>query len=858
MVIVRTKKLATALRIGLLTGVVIAPQAALAQTSSATADEQSAPENADDVIIVTARQRAERLQDVPATITAFTSKQIESANIERPQDFIALTPGVSQVQTVEVGDFQINIRGINSGRDTENSVALIIDGVLVTNPNALNQELDNVSQIEVLKGPQGALYGRNALAGAIIISTNPPTDTFEGKVEAGYGRYNLWNISARVSGPLSDRISAAISAYHKEDDGSFVNSFKGCDDCENNIRETGATARLRIEPSDKVEVDLKARYSKVHAGGVTFNASLALVDAANFLQIPEFWEDPNDHEFVYINRNDTDNRQESWNFSALTRVDLDFAELSLAGTYNKMDNAFISPGVSNAFGIYNANPVCQSEYDTAVNSVLDDPDSPYAVDAPFFYVPGNIGASFLPPYPPISCGGNQYQQRDQQDWSLETRLTSTGDGGLDWMVGAYYAHIKRHLVVAYSGDLAQGDLVFGFADDTARNPTDLYYDDFLYSDVYAAFANAAYDVADDLELAVALRYDIENRRVVNNVPKIAPQTPGFGAFGVPVCPAGPDGCTYYINPFYNVNPDLAAIPSRSRSFEQLQPKVTLNWEPNSDISIFASYGYGFRSGGFNSSGTAATLTQFFGNLALPDGTPNLNDLSDGFEKEVTKAAEVGFKATLFGGDLQLNGAAFRTIDQNRQDFSFFAGPFGSLRVVTNIDKAVLQGFEGDFKLDVIPELSLFGGFNYTDSEIKRYTTRPFTVGNKVPYVPEYTGNVGALLNLPITDRTDFTLRFDRSFVGKTWFSPVQDEVLNNFFTAFGFGRGDFSKQFREAYGTSNLTASIARDSWTVTAWATNLFDENNLAEIIPAPEFGGSFIHDSYGRTYGLKLRYDF
>ena len=404
----------------------------------------------------------------------------------------------------------------------------------------------------------------------------------------------------------------------------------------------------------------------------------------------------------------------------------------------------------------------------------------------------------------------------------------------------------------------QGDLQFGFADSTARNPTDLYYDDFLYSDVYAAFANAAYDVADGLELAMALRYDIEDRKVSNNVPKIAPQTPGFGSFGVPVCPNGPANCTYYINPFYNVNPTLDSIPSRSNSFDQLQPKITINWKPDSDLSVFASYGYGFRSGGFNSSGTAATLTQFFGSLALPDGTPNLNGLTDDFKKEVTKAAEIGFKASLFDGRLSLNGAAFHTIDKNRQDFSFFAGPFGSLRVVTNIDKVVLKGFEADFNWNIASQVKVFGGFNYTDSEIKRYTTRPYTVGNKAPYVPEYTGNIGAQVTVPLARNADLVLRTDRTFVGRTWFSPVQGEVVNNFFTAFGFGRGDFSRQSRDAYGTSNLSASIDGGSWRVTGWVTNLFDENYLAEIIPAPEFGGSFIHDSYGRTYGIKIGYEF
>ncbi|MDP9199584.1 MAG: Plug domain-containing protein, partial [Pseudomonadota bacterium] len=91
-------------------------------------------------VVVTARQRAERIEDVPVTVQAFTEAEITSAGIERPQDFIALTPGVAQVQTAEAGDLQVVIRGINTGRDAETNFALVVDGVLQTNPNALNQE----------------------------------------------------------------------------------------------------------------------------------------------------------------------------------------------------------------------------------------------------------------------------------------------------------------------------------------------------------------------------------------------------------------------------------------------------------------------------------------------------------------------------------------------------------------------------------------------------------------------------------------------------------------------------------------------------------------------------------------------
>ena len=106
-------------------------------------------------VVVTARQREENIQDVPVTITAFTATEIRSAGIARPEDFIALTPGVSVVHTAEAGDMQVSIRGINTGRDVEPNFALVVDGVLQTNPNALNQELGERHADRGAQGPAG-------------------------------------------------------------------------------------------------------------------------------------------------------------------------------------------------------------------------------------------------------------------------------------------------------------------------------------------------------------------------------------------------------------------------------------------------------------------------------------------------------------------------------------------------------------------------------------------------------------------------------------------------------------------------------------------------------------------------------
>ena len=152
-------------------------------------------------ITVTARQREESLQDVPGTITVLTADQIERSGIQRAADFINLTPGVTIVDTAEVGDTQVSIRGMNGARDAETSFGLIIDGIVMTNPAALNREYLGLSQIEVLKGPQGAIYGRNASAGAIIVSTEKPSDVASSVAKVSIGDDATYAITAKTEGP---------------------------------------------------------------------------------------------------------------------------------------------------------------------------------------------------------------------------------------------------------------------------------------------------------------------------------------------------------------------------------------------------------------------------------------------------------------------------------------------------------------------------------------------------------------------------------------------------------------------------------------------------------------------------------
>ena len=350
-----------------------APVAKAAEATT-SAGGAAAPGDTLEEIVITARQREEKITDVPVTVEAFTASDIKFAGIERPADFVALTPGLSQVQTAEVGDLQLNIRGINTGRDVETNFALVVDGVLQTNPNAFNQELANIQQIEVLKGPQGAIFGRNALAGAIIVTTRKPTDRVEANATVGYGNKNTQKANFYLSGPLTPGVDASIGAFYRKTNGFFENSYLGCNNCADYYKEYGVTPRVVFELGGG-SIDVKAKYSKIKAGAINFNASFALPIFAAFTSNPDFFQDVNDHEFKYINNVIPDNEQENKQVSIKGDWKLEnIGTLTAWAAYNDQTNFFLTDGTSAAFGLYARTPWCQDDIAAQVGAPAPLPD----------------------------------------------------------------------------------------------------------------------------------------------------------------------------------------------------------------------------------------------------------------------------------------------------------------------------------------------------------------------------------------------------------------------------------------------------------------------------------------------------
>ncbi len=850
----RKSMLATSILFAITNGSLLISNKAIAQESEASTEEIE--------IISISRKRPETLQEVPIAVTALSAKVIENAGIERPGDAIALIPNVTMVDTANVGDTQVTIRGIVSTRDAESTFAYVVDGVLMTNPNGFNKELLDVSQIEVLKGPQGALYGRNAVAGAIIVTTKLPSDELEGSFKIGLANNNTRKVNALISGPLSDTVRGRLTASFNTTDGFYENTFTGADDVVDYLEDSNLRGRIIWDVSEDFTLDFRAAMSKVESGAINFNASFALPSFVAANEQPAYLENVNDHDFIFAFNVPGVNKQETQELSLKADWDLDGVDVTAVFAYNNLEETLISDGTSASFYSYELTDQCQTDRATLNNLPTSMGGAGRSDLYGEFFAPFGIlppGADFTGvygPYTPSSCDGYQYQERSQSDFSGEVRLTSDDNSAsLRWVAGVYFAEIEREVVVAYGADTGQGFLQQAYVPPSGPNPTDLLFDDTFNTSVLSAFGQIEYDLNEQWELSAALRYDYEDRDVSNNVPNVKASGLNTNTYV--------NGEVGAINPAFNTNPD--GIPDRNSSFSHLQPKVTLAYAANDALNWYASYGVGFRSGGFNSIGTKATLDYWYNTSA--DGTTPGDAVdaqlivNDEYDKEVTTNIELGFKVKLADGKVKLNAAVFNTTVDDNQFFEFFAGPFGLLRAVTTIEELSIQGFELDISAQVTEDISLFGGLGLLDTKIKENQNRPSTVGNNAPQTPDKTFTLGANWEYSLTENVVMNTRLDWQYVGETDFHTLQGgENTPTIWSLFLGGEHpvDFSKASRDAYNTLNLRVSFDTEAWNLAVWAKNLTDEEYLQEVIPAPEFGGSFTHPSARDSYGIDLTYRF
>ena len=253
---------------------ILLPIAATLVASSAAAVADPAPVAANHLedIVVTAQRREEKLQDVPASVTAFSESAIRDAGIKNTADFMGMTPNVSFDQSFTVGNSFVTMRGVEQINNADSPVAIVVDGVPQGNQKQLKMDLFDVERIEVLKGPQGALYGRNAIGGAINIITKPPTNDFSGFGEIGGGSGSEKEGLFALSGPIAqDKLLFRISGEYKDADGQITNTY--LHEKVDFYTAKDLRAKLLWLATDALSVDLRFSHTD-NVGGATYDIAI--------------------------------------------------------------------------------------------------------------------------------------------------------------------------------------------------------------------------------------------------------------------------------------------------------------------------------------------------------------------------------------------------------------------------------------------------------------------------------------------------------------------------------------------------------------------------------------------------------
>ena len=514
-------------------------------------------------IVVTARKRDEALQSVPVTVDAFTEQTIQAAGIQSPRDFVAMVPNMTLVEVQNVGNSFITIRGISQARNSEPSVAVLVDGVLETNPYEFDQELADIKSIEVLKGPQGALYGRDAIGGAIIIRTADPSDHFEGTLRLGIGNGPAQRAQVAVSGPIDAagtlKYRASLNFYNTS--GYLENTFLGRK--ADPYRDYSGRLRLLWKPADDWSADL--RFFRDRVDTTAYYYIIPRADEAN--PFSSFTTPPN--------ANDVTSPIQTQN---------------LGTDYRDVTDVALKLDFSRDYGTFTS----VSDY-----NFTKEIDTGDAYD--FRPIPNSIAFNFFFAGIPAANGGpageSQSQFIREETESQELRFTSNKMGGFSWIAGAYFVHTKRFISTDNLFDRGQGiPAVYETPlvdpnNPFATNTNVTFLADSQNNNAWAVFADATYEFSKEFEFDAAIRYDRDQRQNTTDTPD---------AFLPPVTrPAAFNGLV------------------RDVTFDATEPKFTLRYKPTDDLTFYGGWSRGFRSGGFNQTGVGAVAAAS-GHLGVQD------------------------------------------------------------------------------------------------------------------------------------------------------------------------------------------------------------------------------------------------
>jgi iron complex outermembrane receptor protein len=762
-----------------------------------------AADDATDVeeLVVTARKRDEQLIDVPFSVAAQSEQVMRDRGVTNVEE-LSRTVASFTVQNLGPGQSQVAIRGISAGqivRDqpgVKEQVGVYLDESVIS-LSLFTPDLDlfDLNRVEVLRGPQGTLFGSGSLSGTVRYITNQPsTDGFEGTVEATASKVQGgdvgWDLKGSVNMPINEQMALRVTAYNSQFPG-FIDAVQPGGGVKHDVNDgyrRGVRAALLIKPTENLSLTPRVLYQKIDVDGfnrvdiynilgnefTTTRPRVQLGGLKQFTQLKEKFED----EF----------------FLADLTLNYDFgpARLTSISSYTDRDVLVLRDATALTGSITGGS--------IGLSQAI------YTIDAPLA------------------------DTTDVQSFTQEVRLTSTTEGPLQWVAGAFYSHIDR--------DYAQDLFVRGFsaasgipsASDVA--PTDhLYYSTVPYKQKqFAVFGEATYSVTDRLDVTAGLRWaDYKENRTLTFDGIFADKT--------------------------------IAVPGRTKA-DAWAPRVIVSYEATDDVTLNAQVSKGFRLGGINDPLNRP--------LCTPADFATFNALSSpSFKNETVWNYEAGMKARFGGGAGSVTLAGFYADIKNLQA-TIDAGSCSS-RIIANVDSAKSAGFDAELSYRLTENFDFAIAASYNDakltSSLKDAAGNPIQGlrdGNRLPTVPKFQGSISIGYERELENGLEAFGNLTAQHVGKRY-TQVSDQENNPrtvpLFPNVGGGTAAsliFPLEL-PSYEVVNLRIGVRGDGFEVAAFVNNLGDER--AKLAIDRERG---LRARYGfltnppRTVGATFRKDF
>lgn len=764
----RVSPVRRSLRLGLACG-------AAAAAFSTTAYAQAGATDVDE-LIVTATRRETTVQTTPLAISALGENTLENLGATGLQDITSLVPSL-RIGGGSDGGGRITLRGIQASGEA--TVGLYYDETPLTGPSDTSQNsggssqdgnLFDVQRIEVLRGPQGTLYGSGSMGGTIrIIFNKADTQTYEGAVDLMASTMREGDASYYAKGavnlPIIDgKLGARIVAY-QEVRGGFIDNIRYGHENINERKNAGARLMVTALPTDNITWQGMAMFQKTTAngGGSTWYPLLGANDFST------------DRYVVPINRDELSL------YTSDLDWDLGFATVTWAAARYEWEQLNASDYTNTMRSNRQSATNCRNWFTMSLNIPTTTCNASQLAQF------GAFADSLMPT--------TLYKPAWVHTTNSELRISSNGDGRLNWTAGAFIEKRKDYV----DSTLAVVDKATGII---ATPPTIFFHRDITTdTDQTAFFGDVSYEVIDNLTVNVGLR-------------RFKYKKETYGQTDMPNWVSGS-----LVEPFRSYNADASGWLK----------KVSVNYQATSDILVYATAAQGFRPGGANN-------------------TPNLEAALVPYGPDSVWNYELGVKSAWFDRRLTLNAAVFqidwKDIQTSAQTLS------GCCSFIVNAGKAQIRGVEVEFVGRPIEGLSISGGLTFLDPELKedqlnpniRDSTSLGDKGDQIPNVARFQGNLAVEYAWPISDAFGGMIRADYNYTGRSY---SQFRPTNTYYEH----QGDFA--------TVNARAGVEGKDWGAYVFIRNAFDI--FGAVTVSSSSGSEQLTNSIlPRTVGVNLRKSF